>query len=265
VSGLQNLKTIADSLVAGNKFTFPGRIDVRDGIEIANVSNSKYAIIGGCGEGCAGRDTLEIHRYDNNGNWTHNPLVIEGGNTRLNGNLTVNGTLNATNLTTNKDLVVKGNATFEGDLFIQGQNKWRIHTPDDTRRSIYFAPMNDNNEPQWGNGLELTNTGNLLLAGKKPILTRVFTLTMVQDFDTGISAVEYPAISIGGLAGIFDVEENGNGNFSFARTYKQNDKWFIYHNYAAQNNTRGNPLKIRCNFYHRTIVEDQAGMATLNV
>ena len=41
-------------------------------------------------------------------------------------------------LTVGGDLVVKGNIILDGD------NKWIIHTPDDGRKTMYIAP--------WGNG-----------------------------------------------------------------------------------------------------------------
>jgi hypothetical protein len=113
---------------------------------------------------------------------------------------------------------------------------------------------------------EYSNTGELRMLGRKPVLTRVFTLRTHEHYNTNVSTIRYPAMSFGGLAAWFDVEENASGNFSFIKSYKKNGTWFIFHNYAAQNvEGQGGPLKVRCNFFHRSMVDDEAGEANLDV
>jgi hypothetical protein len=55
------------------------------------TKNGNYRIIGGCGNGCASDNSLEIHKYKPDGSYESNPFNIIGNNTHINGQLCVGG------------------------------------------------------------------------------------------------------------------------------------------------------------------------------
>ena len=57
------------------------------GIRIPAKNGASHRIIGGCGPGCAGENSIEFHAYKPDGNWEANPITIAGSNVTFNGNV----------------------------------------------------------------------------------------------------------------------------------------------------------------------------------
>jgi hypothetical protein len=162
VDGLRNLKTIADSLVTTNQFTFPGQMNIMTDLVVGDTSRewgSNIKIRSGQKEG-GYVDFLD--------NKNQRQAYIQGSPGAVNvvGQLGVSGGMRTgLNVTAGQDLVVTRHAYLGGEIYIDGPNKWVIHTPDDARRELHIAPRNDNGSPLWGNALILYQNGDVKVSG----------------------------------------------------------------------------------------------------
>ena len=43
-------------------------------------------------------------------------------------------------MSTEGSMVIDGDLVVKGNIILDGDNKWIIHTPDDGRKSLYIAP-----------------------------------------------------------------------------------------------------------------------------
>lgn len=157
--GLKNLKTIADSLVTTNSFTFPGNMEIQNNIVVGRTDNEWGNNI----KIRAGQKESGYVEFLDNQNKRQAYIQGSAGAVNVVGGFGVSGqTTVGQNLNVGRDLVVKNDAYFDGEIYIHGPNKWRIHTPDDTRRSLYIAPRSDNGATDmWDKAVELMNTGDL--------------------------------------------------------------------------------------------------------
>lgn len=74
------------------------------------------------------------------------------GHTHIDGGATING----------------GDTHIGGNMVLSGDNSWIFHTPDDGRKIMYIAPLNDaKSEWKWGEGLRVGNQGNLVVHGQQ--------------------------------------------------------------------------------------------------
>jgi|GEM_PF-2904869 len=67
-------------------------------------------------------------------------------------------------------LDVAGNARISGDIYISGSNRWRIHSPDDGRTTLYIAPGGSTGW-NWGAQTLFDNNGNVYFSGNVGIGT----------------------------------------------------------------------------------------------
>lgn len=120
--------SVADTLSIGNNAKLYGKSDAQDKIQLFKNSDNVAPY-------------FFYNKHNEMGFWngTESPVSLGG---------------------TNGDISLKGNLSVNNDLILAGANSWIFHSPNDTRRTLYIAP----NSPQgwdWGNGIELTNTGGI--------------------------------------------------------------------------------------------------------
>jgi hypothetical protein len=65
-----------------------------------------------------------------------------------------------------QNLTVKGESQVGGNLILSGDNQWIVHTPDDGRKTMYFAPFKDDKSDwNWAKNISFSNGGDITATG----------------------------------------------------------------------------------------------------
>ena len=101
-----------------------------------------------------GRTTMYLGPIiDGSFKWTKGVYFHNDGKVNFNNNISINGGIEAKKINSSGTII-------GGDLISGGVNSWVIHTPDDSRRTMYLGPVIDGSF-KWEKGVYFHNDGKV--------------------------------------------------------------------------------------------------------